>query len=504
MSRAWSLFALLALGQAAFAAEPALPAPDYLQTVRGAVDSLLEHGRDTYGEQKTAMIISILDRKTLAPPEKLPKPAAGVRESDRTNRFGSNAGIQQNLYRTMMLLSDVTGQARYREAAEAALVDFVRRTQSPETHLLGWGEHIFYDCETDQVAANPVDSKPQSLIHEMKKPLVFWDFLYEHEPQRMIDFARGLWDHQIYDHKTGDFSRHTNWDKHNPRKGYDFTKEGGYMIDVWSRAYAAKQEETMRQAVTVLASRYRGKLNQRELLDYDGSRPNYCNNGHNITLATECTSAAARYGGGDDPTAKLLWELAGRIDKGFLACNHAPGDPQRGFIATCLTENGEPCDREGPGPGGYSVLWGLGYGKQTTAMVALNCYHRFRQLPAGPTRDNYRKLFLEAAKVYRTTSLPTRDAKLDVWGVEPGLAILLEVAAFRETGEREYLEAAQRLAAEAVAGFWSKDCPLPKASLLTTHYEAMTGTDTLLLALLAVHCETHGQANLVPISELDR
>ena len=46
--------------------------------------------------------------------------------------------------------------------------------------------------------------------------------------------------------------------------------------------------------------------------------------------------------------------------------------------------------------------------------------------------------------------------------------------------------------------------PLPKASLYRDHYEAMTGADALLLALLAVHT-TENKSNVeVPISDVDR
>ena len=484
------------------------PAGSLLDVVRRTVDALVDHGRDRWGERKTAMIASMLDRKKLAPPEKMPKGSAGVRESDRTNRYGSNADMQQNLYRTMFLLSELTDNPRYGKAAEDALVDFVRYTQSPETHLLGWGEHLFYDMQTEQTATN-TDAGRATLIHEIKKPLGYWNLLYAREPERMLAYAHGLWEHQIFDHKTGDFSRHTTWNKHDPRRGYDFTKEAGYMIEIWSRAQAAEPDPVYTRAISVLTKRYTDKLNDLDLLDYDGTRKNYCNNGHNVTLAMECSAAADRLGPADSELAERLRTLATRIDRGYLACRHAPDDPARGFIATCLTNSGEPCDREAAGPGGNSVLWGLGYGKQTTAMNALHCYHRMRQLPEGPTRRAYRDLFLAAARTYRDAKLPetkemTEETKIDVWPVEPGLAIQLEIAAYRETNDAEFLKAARRLADESVAAFWNDSSPLPKASLYRDHYEAMTGADALLLALLAVHT-TENKSNVeVPISDVDR
>lgn len=501
-------FAAACLCSLGRAADSAPPRTELLPLVRRAVDALVERGTDRWGSERTAMIISILDRRTLEPPQaKMPRAPAGVRAGDRTNAFGSNANLQQNLYETMFQLSEVTGDAKYRDAATAALVDFVRRTQSPATELLGWGEHLFYDLNRDAVGTDDAGGTPHPPIHEMKRKFLHWDLLYAREPERVLKFARGLWDHQIYDHKTGDFSRHANWDKHNPRRGFDFTKEGGYMIDVWARAYEASDDPTFVTAVDVLAGRYRGKLNDRNLLDYDSTRKNYCNNGHNVTLATECDRAAPRFAKAP-PTAARLHELAASIDRGFLSCAHAPSVADRGFIASCLTENGEPCDREGPGPGGYSVTWGMGYGKQSTAMIGLHCYHRSRQLGDSTAGRAYRELFFAAAERYRATSIPRvekkAEDKLDVWAVEPATAIFLELAAFRATDDAKYLAAADRLADEAVAAFFDSSSPLPKASLLSSHYEVMCGPDTLLLSLLAVACEHHNPPHHVPITDIER
>ncbi|MGC3970202.1 MAG: hypothetical protein QM775_23595 [Pirellulales bacterium] len=496
---------LVAIATTAVAAEPksSLSAENrYLDVVRQTVDALLKHGVDQWGDRKTAMIASVLDRKKLAPPQKLPQGSIGVRESDRTNTMGSNANMQQNLYLTMQQLAKLTDEARYGKAAEAAMIDFVRNTQSPGTHLLGWGEHLFYDMQAEKTATNS-DAGRATLIHEIKKPLEYWDLLYKAEPERMLNFARGLWEHQISDHKTGDFSRHANWDVHKPGHGYDFTKEAGYMIEIWSRAYAEKPELVLAEAMNVLVERYTGKLNKLNLLDYDGRRPEYCNNGHNVTLAMECHAAAERIGDAEPQLVKKLRSLAERIDAGFLYCRHAPDDVKRGFIATCTTSNGESRDREGPGPGGHSVLWGFGYGKQTTAMIGLHCYHRLHQLPEGPTRKAYHDLMLAAARTYENAKLPAKSEQVDVWAVEPGVAISLLIAAHRETDESRYLEAARRLADESIAAYWSKSSPLPRASLLREHYEAMTGADTLLRALLTLHMQLAG-AGQWELSDLDR
>lgn len=54
------------------------------------------------------------------------------------------------------------------------------------------------------------------------------------------------------------------------------------------------------------------------------------------------------------------------------------------------------------------------------------------------------------------------------------------------TDERAYLARAEALAAQAVKVFTGDDCPLPKATHVHDHYEAITGADTLMMSLLSL------------------
>lgn len=479
-------------------AEDTQPA-DLMAIVTQTCDALIEHGRDRWGDEKTALIASVLDRKKLAPPDKLPKGGAGVRNGDRTTPAGSNVNMQQNFFRTFYLLSTITGDPKYAQAADAALLDFIRKAQSPVTGLVGWGEHLGYDLKADEVQA----FGDQKLIHEPKKPLVFWDFLYEHEPERMLKYATGIWEHQIHDHKTGNFSRHASFDKHSPRTNYDFTKEAGHFIDIWGNAYQASGDETYGKAIDVLTQRYARKLNDRNLLDYDSARADYCNNGHNLTFACDVFDAASRVTGYENgKLSERMVKLTEAIDRGFLAVDHRPDVPELGFIATCTTGNGEPRDRNGPGPGGYSVQWGMGYGRQTTSMNALHCFRRASQLGAGSDADAYRQLALDAAEGYAKTGAPPED--IDVWPVEYGAVILMHLAAAQVSNDPSHLIQARRRADEAVKLFWDESSPLPKSSIRAKHFETITGAETLVFALMALHIAEQDLPVDVPFSDIDR
>lgn len=227
------------------AIEKAAQHVDYFHNVKQTCDALLEHGLDSYGPVKSSMIISMLDRFSLEPFDLLPPAPEGIRSQDRTGTFGHNANLQLNLYRVLYLLSDITGDPKYRRAAEADLSDFLKYAQSPETGLLGWGEHIFYDLKEEKVLSGFKRGERYPEYHEMKRKFLFWDFLYKNDPQAVLNFSLGLWNHHLYDQETGNFGHMAIWDKQGPnviRKDHDFPKEGGYMIDVWSRSFQTTQD----------------------------------------------------------------------------------------------------------------------------------------------------------------------------------------------------------------------------------------------------------------------
>ena len=401
---------------------------DYFHSVKQTCDALLEHGLDKYGPVKTSMIISMLDRFSLEPFDSLPPPPEGLRSQDRTGTFGHNANLQLNLYRVLYLLSDITSDPKYRSAAEADLSDFLKYAQSPETDLLGWGEHLFYDFKEEKVQSGFRRGKRYPKYHEMKRKFLFWDFLYKNNPQAVLNFAKGLWNHQIYNQETGNFSRQALWDVHGPEKDYDFPKEGSYMIDVWSRSYQTTQDSIFLHAINVLVSRYIKKLNPIYLIDFDVARPNYCDNTATVGLAIECDNAAKRCV--ESGIRDKLEFLASEIDKGFLLLNHQPADPQKGFYSCVYTNTGKLQPSRNGGVG-YSFNWGMSYGRKTTAMMANLCYSRYLQLPEGTKKEKYRLLVVQAADGYLNTD-PDLSAG-EIWPVEYGMVIFAELAAYKLT-----------------------------------------------------------------------
>jgi len=105
------------------------------------------------------------------------------------------------------------------------------------------------------------------------------------------------------------------------------------------------------------------------------------------------------------------------------------------------------------------------------------CMIRYRQVHV----DAYRRVVLQTAEQYRNQEV---NLSKPVWPGTMGNVILLMLNAHELTGEQKYLEAADRFAQKGLELFLGDGCPLPRASHVHDHYEAVTNGDTLMMALL--------------------
>jgi len=433
------------------------PPPDLLQVVRRYADTMLERGRDTYGPQKSGLLLSSLDRMALAPLTARPSPPAGIRREDRSGRpwsalHGANPQLDQNLLRVLYALSEITGESRYREAADAELKWFFNNTMSPTTNLLPWGEHLCWDVILDQpIAGGDV------AMHEFARPWMLWDRCFALAPEPSRRFALGLWEHQVANHETGAFDRHAPYHQHGPVDGKDFARHGGFYIGTWCYAYKHTREKVFLDAIDVVLHRF-----ERKRVQKDGSLA--------ATIGPlDCHVAAQMV---PDLLASRLRAFAEKEDEILLnEWRKRPPIPSM-------------------------PKWQMAYGGQTTAAWAMFCLARYQQVQ----KPAYRDMVVAVADAYGN-SLPEEDA--DVWPMTFAHAISAQVAAYRFTRREPYRQEAMRLARMAVDIYW-QDNPLPRASFKTGHYETITGCDSLAIALLEVHAMLRGLSVEIPANVIDR
>ena len=467
-----------------------VPSSPFLEVVYRYADAMLEHGRDTYGPQKSGLFLSALDRSSLTPLSRRPPPPVGIREGDRVGippgpLLGANPQHDENLLRLLYTLSGLSGKPDYRNAADAELKWFLQNARSPVTHLLPWGEHMSWNVLHDVPIPDQKPGSPEAR-HEFARPWVLWDRCFELAPEASHQFAAGLWEHQIADHNTGAFDRHAAFWKHAPKDGMDFPRHAGFYIRTWAVSYAHTGDETMLKAIETLLARFEKKRHPATgLIEAYSGHPNAIP-ALSLSFAIDCDAAALRV---PEPLASRLRAFANREDEVFCQVPHGL-DSDGGFVSALDRATGKPTN-------GYTPLWEARYGGYTTAQVGMMCVARYE----NTGKIGYRQLITQAANAY-LNSAP--DADVDVWPMTFGHAISLELAAWRATARPVYFDFARELGSLAVKRFW-EDNPLPRASFRAAHYESITGADTLALALVELHLHIlHITAVPYPSNTIDR
>ncbi|MHC4636501.1 MAG: hypothetical protein ACYTBV_03220 [Planctomycetota bacterium] len=482
---------------------------DYLNLVQSYADTMIEHGRDVYGPQKTPLFTSALDRKNMKLVGKAGK-IKGIRSGDRQLK-GANLMHDQNLYQILYALTEVTGEKRYAEEADKALKWFFENCQSPVTGLMAWGEHIGWEFERE--GAGPVykvrkgvnKGKQAFGPHEFFRPWVLWERSNILAPKACATFARGLWDNQIHEH-SGDFSRHAGYAKHRTTPGHNFPRHSGFYIAAWADAYNRSKDPVFLEAIEVVVDFIENRRNP-----ITGALP--CQSGEDspgakrrreaarksnntksvlmlprtkivwpesgLSLAVDLSDAAKKV---PEPLARKMRFCASKSDHVYLRIKHdfSPNGP--GFISGINADTLEPLTL---GAWTHTEIWATRYGKYTDAQAAMLCYERYRQVGL----EGYEKLILDCAARYLVSE---PDTDVTIFPGSVGNVIFLMVAAHELSGDAKYLNRADYFAGKAIEIFFDNDSPLPKASSIHQHYETVTRCDTLMMSFLKLW-EAHNQ-----------
>ncbi|NLS93459.1 MAG: hypothetical protein GXX96_14975 [Planctomycetaceae bacterium] len=430
--------------------------PDYLLAVRAYADAMIDRGRDDYGPDHTPLFAEELDRQTMQMLEgealgkvaAIPREDWGIRSHDRM-LGGANPQHCENLYQVLYALAEITGEKRYADEADRSLAYFFTHCQSEATGLLCWGEHAGWDLRREKQL-----EKPSGDLHEFYRPWIFWDRCWPLADEACRRFAVGLWEHQIGDHRTGDFSRHATISVHGPGTTAPYARHGGFYIETWGTAYARTKDEVYLAAIeSVLAGLERARQREGGYL-VGGSTRTGSRRPYDVSLAVSLGNTMVHV---PPDLAARLRDVADANDEVFRSTEGS----------------GEPPSAERVDP---KTLWSNAYGGGARAGHANVLMLRYRQ-----TQDEvYRRVILQEAELYCPHEV---DLSRPVWPGTLGAALWLMLDAHELTGDEKYLQTADRFARRSIALFLG-DSPLPKASHTHDHYEAVTNGDTLMMALL--------------------
>lgn len=117
----------------------------------------------------------------------------------------ANLANQQNFFRTLVALSNVTGSPKYKNEAVAMLDEFMDKYQSPNG-LFQWGGHRAINLDTLEVQSFEGPNGP----HELKNMMPYYELMLEVNEEATLKFMRQLWTAHFYWSST-DMNRHGSY-----------------------------------------------------------------------------------------------------------------------------------------------------------------------------------------------------------------------------------------------------------------------------------------------------
>ncbi|NQU54866.1 MAG: hypothetical protein HQ522_20280 [Bacteroidetes bacterium] len=462
--------------------------PDYLKIVKAYAVAMISGGRDFYGTENTPLFASTLNRQTMR--IGLEEDFGSIQEVRKNDRSigGANPLRDIGLYEIMYSLSKITGNETYAGEADKSIKFFFTNCQSPNTGLMAWGEHLFWDFENEVCGYGKVNQD----YHEAGG-WPFWDKCYELAPAACWKFTIGEWDHQIADKKTGHFSRHARWSEHGPYSGFEFPRYAGQMIERWADVY--QREENTNQirrdelltAIKVIFGRMQAntKLTKTGYLPAGspeiGDHVNVVWLKSNLELARCLNKAAPLF---DKELAGQMKKFALKQDIDFLDAPHKLDSVGGGFAVTLDAETGIPRIRSMNKP--YTTTWGSGYGYGPHSQIANLCYSRYYKLKTDrpDLAVRYKNLMLSAAEQYLLSSPDTSQL------LKPGVfadVIELMLNSFEISGDQRFYKRAHFFGQFGIELFLDGESPLPKATNQHNHYETITGGPAFMNELLKIY-----------------
>ena len=169
----------------------------YIDAVRSFADTVLAHGRDEYGERKTPLFVDGMHVETLEP----------VRwQGPRDEWVLSNLASQQPLFRLLEGLTTMTGDPRYRRAADEAARYALKHLRAPNG-LLYWGGHLAWDLDKDR----PVGQG--TTVHELKNHQPYYRLMWRADAAATRKLMETIWAGHVLDWSSLDYNRHADTEK---------------------------------------------------------------------------------------------------------------------------------------------------------------------------------------------------------------------------------------------------------------------------------------------------
>ena len=215
---------------------------DILARVEAAAEALVGLGTE-YG----GLFPSMVDLDGVAMLERAPDPIEGQRSGDRSYR-GCNLIHDEATLLTLHGLAKGRSRPDFAAAADRYVRRYATHCTETPTGLFPWGEHAFWDLDTDAIGDSHRQRDPTreaGAIHDHLRaaPFWLWEKILRCNPACVQSFADGLHYHWT-DGEPREYIRHATIEQRraHPRsaRSCDFPRHGGFFICDWSFAYRAE------------------------------------------------------------------------------------------------------------------------------------------------------------------------------------------------------------------------------------------------------------------------
>jgi hypothetical protein len=447
---------------------PAQAAEDgarYLAIVQKFADTLLEKGRDRFGPKQTALWASVIDVESYEVPrsaDQVPT-VPGVRESDRAVG-GCNLYLDTPTLHVFRVLSALLGEPKYEQAVQQYLRDYLTNCQSPETGLLAWGEHLYYDLYEDRVVA-------ERKSHELLGSTPPWDLLWQVDPAATARAIAGL----RYHFRAADpaaeewlFNRHANWATpgYTPKDGQPWIKHSALYAHAFSFLHAKTGDPRWQRYAEGSGDLYWNHRNPQTNLTESCIGDRRRTSRHASMGGTALLSYFLLKAYDADPTNRAAREHALAMLKAF---NQYAWDAEKRRYREHLTVDGAPV----PGPEEASPFT-FAYGGGSTVLLL----GRAAAYAARTQQDDQcREMAARAAAIVNASPIP--EALIPE---SAGYAVHLYLDLYDLTKDPSYLHQARKTADVAVERLWAGG--LFRRLAGDKYYESKLGPGELASALL--------------------
>ena len=181
---------------------------EFLAAAVKFANTVVEHGRDEYGPEKSPMFVQFLHRDVLKSPATLGwlRPdQGGPSHPIIPARFERS----QNLLRLLVSLSSMTGDGKYAQSAMDATICMFEDYAYPNSGLIVFGNHMTIDLAGGRAYS---DARANEQF-ELEDVFPFYEFFHDVSPEKTSRFVKGIWEAYTRDWHSMRYNRHASFNE---------------------------------------------------------------------------------------------------------------------------------------------------------------------------------------------------------------------------------------------------------------------------------------------------